>query len=63
MVITEDLALTVVDSFRNSKNIEVGRVSEQDASWMSKLLDLDMVSFTGTCADCSRNFRSGKQTA
>ncbi|KAK4055576.1 DNA helicase rad5 [Microbotryomycetes sp. JL201] len=44
--------------FRNSKQQEVGRISEVDASWMSKLLDLGMISFTGHCVDCPRNFRS-----
>ncbi|KAK4057901.1 DNA helicase rad5 [Microbotryomycetes sp. JL221] len=44
--------------FSNSKQTEVGRISEVDASWMCKLLDLSMISFTGNCVDCPRNFRS-----
>ncbi|KAM0788905.1 hypothetical protein ACM66B_002987 [Microbotryomycetes sp. NB124-2] len=44
--------------FRNSKQQEVGRIAEVDASWISKLLDLGMISFTGHCVDCPPNFRS-----
>lgn len=45
--------------FNNSKGSEVGRVSERDAMWMSKLIDLGIVSFAGTCLDVKANFKAG----
>lgn len=46
-------------SFKNSKGQEVGRISEVDAAWIAKLLDLDLLTFTGQCVDVPRHFRSG----
>ncbi|ORY91570.1 SNF2 family N-terminal domain-domain-containing protein [Leucosporidium creatinivorum] len=45
--------------FHNAKDVEVGRVGEVDAVWMSKLLDLDMIEFEGTSIDVPKGFKSG----
>lgn len=39
--------------------MEVGRISEKDAIWISKLMDLEMLSFEGTSIDVPKNFKSG----
>lgn len=46
--------------FHNAKDVEVGRVGEVDAVWMSKLLDLDMIEFEGTSIDVPKGFKSGE---
>lgn len=45
--------------FKNAKGIEVGRVAEFDAAWISKLLDLDMATFAGTAIEVAKKFHSG----
>ncbi|KAL8292853.1 hypothetical protein RQP46_000547 [Phenoliferia psychrophenolica] len=45
--------------FHNSKGATVGRVNDTDSVWVSKLLDLSIISFTATCVECPSKFRSG----
>ncbi|SGY79936.1 BQ5605_C008g05254 [Microbotryum silenes-dioicae] len=45
--------------FSNSKGVEIGRISENDATWMSKLLDLDIIAFEGVATMVDRKFKSG----
>mgnify|MGYP001559437123 FL=1 len=46
--------------FKNSNGVEIGRISEKDASWISKLLDLEILSLAGTCVHCEKGFKSGE---
>lgn len=46
--------------FKNSKDIEVGRVVEREAEWISRLLDLDMASFEGVAIDVPVKFSAGQ---
>lgn len=39
----------------------MGRVSEADAEWLSKLYDLGMVNVSGTCIVVPHKFHSGRQ--
>ncbi|SCV70982.1 BQ2448_3744 [Microbotryum intermedium] len=45
--------------FSNSKGTEIGRISEHDATWMTKLMDLDIIAFEGVATMVDRNFKSG----
>ncbi|BGP07126.1 DNA helicase rad5 [Rhodotorula toruloides] len=48
-----------VVGFRNEKGIEVGRIVREDAAWLAKLLDHDLLRVTGYCVACPEKFRSG----
>lgn len=45
--------------FKNAKGVEVGRVVEIEAEWISRLLDLGMASFAGVAIDVPVKFQSG----
>ncbi|KAF8338153.1 P-loop containing nucleoside triphosphate hydrolase protein [Cantharellus anzutake] len=46
--------------FLNSKKVvEVGRLPNNTASWLSKLMDLKIVSVSGTVIDCPKPLRTG----
>lgn len=49
----------IIIRFKNPKGVEVGRIGESDASWMAKLMDLQVVTFTGTCVDAPKAFQTG----
>ncbi|CAD6892456.1 unnamed protein product [Tilletia caries] len=42
----------IIVRFKNDRGFEVGRLPAEVASWASKLLDMDIVSFDGTVIDC-----------
>lgn len=46
-------------SFKNSKDIEIGRIAEHDSEWISKLMDIDILTLNGTCVDVPKKFNSG----
>ncbi|BGP15266.1 DNA helicase rad5 [Rhodosporidiobolus nylandii] len=45
--------------FANPLGIDVGRIKSDDAVWLAKLLDLEVVSVEGTVAYVGEGFRSG----
>lgn len=46
-------------SFKNSKDIEIGRIAEHDSEWISKLMDIEILTLKGTCVDVPKKFNSG----
>jgi DNA repair protein RAD5 len=53
------IKLDTIVRFKNSNNLEVGRISELDAQWISKLMDLNICSFKGSTIQVPKNFHSG----
>ncbi|GAA5896750.1 hypothetical protein JCM6882_005026 [Rhodosporidiobolus microsporus] len=51
---------TEVVRFSNPRGIEVGRIAREDAQWLAKLMDLDLLdAVEGHCVDVRDGFRSG----
>ncbi|KAK0558349.1 DNA helicase rad5 [Tilletia horrida] len=49
----------IIVRFKNDRGFEVGRLPAEVASWASKLMDMDMVSFDGTVIDCPDSLTVG----
>ncbi|GAA6039077.1 hypothetical protein JCM8097_005308 [Rhodosporidiobolus ruineniae] len=45
--------------FANERGIEIGQVKADDAAWLAKLMDLDLLRVEGYCVHIDENFRSG----
>ncbi|KAK0559434.1 DNA helicase rad5 [Tilletia horrida] len=49
----------IIVRFKNDRGFEVGRLPAEVASWASKLLDMEMVSFDGIVIDCPNSLTVG----